>query len=274
MILAHSYEDAQRKYYHPDDVEEKDGRFVARTTGEILTQRVEKMSKSKLNVINPEDVIAQYGADAMRLYECFMGPLEGDRPWEMGGVDGVHRFLERAWRLVYIRPKGAAEEELNPALCDGKDAELEKVLHQSIQKITEDLEAHSFNTAIAQLMVFVNAATKCEQLPKEALRTFTQLLSPFAPHLAEELYEALGGQGGISDLPWPEYDAELVKEDLVEVPVQVNGKVRAMLKVPADATKQTLEEAALANDKVQAILEGKAPRKIIAVPGRIVSIVR
>jgi leucyl-tRNA synthetase len=274
MILAYSFRDQAGKYYSPEQVEKKEEDIFVKDTGTAVASRIEKMSKSRLNVINPDDVIGEYGADAMRLYECFMGPLEGDRPWEMGGVEGVFRFLERAWRLYFIVPKGEVQDILNPALNkDHQDRDLDKVLHQTIKKVEEDLANLSFNTAIAQMMVFVNEATKREQLPWSTLEEFVKILCSFAPHIAEELWKALGHDGSVALQAWPKVDESLLQEDTVEIPVQVNGKVRDVLTVAADLAVKELEAEALASEKVQKFLQGRPPRKVIAVPGKIVNIV-
>jgi leucyl-tRNA synthetase len=270
MILAYSYQDAQGKYYHPSDVSERDERFFADDV-ELETQ-VEKMSKSKLNVVNPDDVIGEYGADAMRLYELFMGPLEQQKPWQTTGVEGVYRFLQRTWRLIVDEHEGELAARLTDAAPDSEPA-LEKVLHRTIKKVQEDTEGLQMNTAISQMMIFVNEATQAKSLPKETASTFLRVLSPYAPHLCEELWSRLGMEGLVAHADWPDYDAALCVDDTITLVVQVNGKKRDELEVPKDADREELERLALASERTQRFLEGKEPRKVIVVPGRLVNIV-
>jgi len=273
MVLAYSYRDARGKYYHPSEVEElEDGRVLAVATGEALTSQVEKMSKSKLNVVNPDEVIDHYGADAMRLYEMFMGPLEVQKPWQMKGVEGVNRFLQRVWRLVVDDKSG----ELNLKLTDaaaGSEPELERALHKTIQKVTEDTSALRMNTAIAQMMIFVNQATASATLPRETATTFLRLLAPYAPHICEELWQRLGAGELIAHAVWPVHDEALCLDDMVPIVIQVNGKKRDELQVPKDADNATLERLALSSERVAKLLEGRAPRRVIVVAGRLVNIV-
>ncbi len=273
MVLAYSYRDARGKYYHPSEVEElEDGRVLAVATGETLTSQVEKMSKSKLNVVNPDEVIDRYGADAMRLYEMFMGPLEVQKPWQMKGVEGVNRFLQRVWRLVVDDRSG----ELNLKLTDaaaGSEPELERALHKTIQKVTEDTAALRMNTAIAQMMIFVNQATASATLPRNITTSFLRLLSPYAPHICEELWQRLGEGNLIAHAIWPVHNEALCLDDMVPIVIQVNGKKRDELSVPKDADNATLERLALSSERVAKLLEGRAPRRVIVVAGRLVNIV-
>ncbi len=275
MIHARSFVDANGRYYLPEDVEERGkDQFVVKATGEALSSRIEKMSKSRLNVVSPDQVIADYGADSMRLYEVFMGPLDGSMPWQMEGVDGVRRFLDRAWRLYFINPKGSTSDQPNPAIdASHQDEALTKVLHKTIKKVTEDLDEMAFNTAVAQMMVFVNEATGKDKLPKDVMEDFAKLLAPFAPHIAEEMWESLGNAASIADAQWPKFDEALTVDNTIEIAVQINGKVRDTIAVARDLDKAAIEAQALASEKVQAHLEGKPPRKVIVVPGRIVNIV-
>ena len=272
MILAYSYRDAAGKYYHPDEIEERDGVHVVRKTGVPVDAQIEKMSKSKLNVVNPDDVIERYGADAMRLYELFMGPLEVQKPWQMQGVEGVNRFLHRVWRLVVDPKTGALNPRITEAPPESAEA-LNRVLHKTIKKVASDTEQLQMNTAIAQMMIFVNEATTAETLPREILSAFLRLLAPYAPHLCEELWERLGGGDLISLAPWPVHDEALCIDDLITVVVQVNGKKREELEVPRDISKEDLERMALESDKVRKWMEGKEPRRVIVVPGRLVNVV-
>jgi leucyl-tRNA synthetase len=239
-------------------------------TDEPLQSLTEKMSKSRGNVINPDDVVREYGADTLRLYEMFMGPLDVVKPWNMRDVAGVHRFLNRVWR-VFIDENA----ELRPNLREEKgSAELERALHRCVKKVSDDLDAMAFNTAISAMMVFINECTRDpSKLGKGQAERFLQLLSPFAPHIAEELWETLGHSGSLAYEPWPTYDEAMLHEAEIEIPVQISGKLRARIRVPADATPEQVEEAALADEKVKGLIEGKTVRKVIVVPGRLVNIV-
>ncbi|MBM3859475.1 MAG: leucine--tRNA ligase [Verrucomicrobia bacterium] len=228
--------------------------------GMILGEDNRKMSKSWGNVINPDDVVREYGADTLRLYEMFMGPLEATKPWSMEGVQGIYRFLGRVWRLY----EELDDSSPSPALL--------KVLHQTIKKVGEDIEALAFNTAISQMMIFVNEVTAQQSRPRTVLEPFVLLLAPYAPHLAEELWQILGHTKSLACEPWPTYDPALLVEDTVEIVVQVNGKVRARLTVSAKATKEELEKLALAHADVQPFLAGKQVKKVIVVPGKLVNI--
>jgi len=237
--------------------------------GMILGENNEKMSKSKGNVVNPDDIVESHGADTLRLYEMFMGPLEASIAWSTKGLDGARRFLDRVWRLFVAENGG-----LNPNIVDEPASDtLERVYHQTVKKVTEDYEALRFNTAISQLMVFINEAYKAEQMKKEYMEGFVKLLSPVCPHIGEELWQRLGHTDTIAYEPWPAYDEAKLVEDVVEIVVQINGKVRAKLNVPADLSKEALEERALADEKIKEQLSGKTVRKVIAVPGKLVNIV-
>ncbi len=246
--------------------------------GVILGEDNQKMSKSRGNIVNPDDVIDQYGADAFRCYEMFMGPLEQMKPWSMRGVEGVARFLARVWRL-FMRENQAGEWELSPAV---QDVDLmkaqQKIVHATIKKVTADIEALSFNTAIAQMMIFVNAFTNAESLPISAMRTFLILLNPFAPHIASELWEKLNAKfkdvrGDIAKQAWPTYDERLLAEDEVEIVIQVNGKVRDRIRLSTLATEDEIKAAALANPKIQQRIAGSTIRKIVVVPKKLINIV-
>lgn len=236
--------------------------------GMILGENNEKMSKSRGNVVNPDDVINQYGADTLRLYEMFMGPLDASIAWNENGLEGSRKFLDRVWRLI-VDENGKMRDRIT-TFNDGK---LSKVYHQTVKKVTEDFEQLHFNTAISQLMVFVNEAYKADALPYEYVEGFVQLLAPIAPHIGEELWSILGNDHGISYVPWPTYDESALVEDEIEVVFQVNGKVRAKAMVPADAEKAVLEQLAQENGLVQEQLQGKTIRKVIVVPNKLVNIV-
>ncbi|MBO9130900.1 leucine--tRNA ligase [Bacillus sp. 165] len=236
--------------------------------GMILGSNNEKMSKSKGNVVNPDDIVASHGADTLRLYEMFMGPLDASIAWSENGLDGSRRFLDRVWRL-FVQENGA----LNDKITDGNEEVLEKVYHQTVKKVTEDFEALRFNTAISQMMVFINDAYKAPVLPKTYMEGFVKLLAPVAPHISEELWSMLGNSDTITYASWPAYDEAKLVEDEVEIVVQINGKVKAKLSVAKDATKEHIEQVALENEKVKGQIEGKTVRKVIAVPGKLVNIV-
>jgi leucyl-tRNA synthetase len=272
MILAYSYQDARGKYYHPSEVEELDGGAVARATGETLMAQVEKMSKSRLNVVSPDEVIDQYGADAMRLYELFMGPLEQVKPWHMSGVEGVYRFLQRVWRLVVDERSGGPSDRLSDAAPETEPA-LNRVLHATIAKVLEDTESMRFNTAISQMMIFVNEATTSATLPRQIVGSFLRVLSPYAPHVAEELWSRLGHAELIAHASWPAHDESLCIEQVITLVVQVNGKRRDTIDVARDVDRRTVEELALKTPGAERSLEGRVPRKIVVVPGRLVNIV-
>lgn len=236
--------------------------------GMILGENNEKMSKSRGNVVNPDDVVKQYGADTLRLYEMFMGPLDASIAWSENGLEGSRKFLDRVWRLI-VDENG----KLRDRITTFNDGKLDKVYNQTVKKVTEDFENLHFNTAISQMMVFVNEAYKADALPYAYIEGFVQLLAPIAPHIAEELWEILGNEGGISYVPWPTFDEAALVESEVEIVCQINGKVRAKLMVPVDSSKEALEELALANEQVKEQIAGKTVRKMIAVPNKLVNIV-
>lgn len=248
--------------------------------GLIMGEDGQKMSKSRGNVVNPDDVVKEYGADALRLYEMFMGPLEQVKPWSMKGVEGVYRFLARVWRLV-MEQNAEGEWSVSAALQDvPADKQVTKVLHETIKKCGEDIEKLSFNTAIAQMMVCTNAFTAAAVKPASAIVTFLKVLGPFAPHLAEELntriaskFPELAVTGLLSDTTWPTYDPAALIEDEVEIVFQVNGKLRDKARVAIQATKEEIEKIALASPRVQEFMEGKPIKKLIVVPGKLVNIV-
>src|SRR6516162_2178380 len=216
-----------------DQIVKERGQTLLKGTKIELIGRADKMSKARGNVINPDDVVNEYGADSLRLYEMFMGPLEATKPWSMRGVDGVYRFLSRVWRL-FIDDR-AEEVRLDKSVQNiDPDRDTLRKLHQTIQKVTDDLDGMRFNTAIAAMMELTNHLTKLDVRPRSVLEPFVLILSPFAPHLAEELWRALGGQNTLAYEPWPKFDPTLTRADEIEVPVQVNGKKRSVLTVPAD----------------------------------------
>jgi leucyl-tRNA synthetase len=256
--------------YDLGHVSTKEPFMKLRHQGIILGEEGRKMSKSRGNVVNPDDVVAQYGADAMRLFEMFMGPLEEIKPWSTRGVEGVFRFLNRVWRL-YMDEEG----HLNPRLlsADQPTPALERVYHATVKKVGEDIDALRFNTAIAQLMIFINEAMKSDERPRGVLEPFMLLLAPFAPHLAEEIWAALGHHQSLTYEPWPAFDPVKIASDTVEVVLQVNGKVRSKLTVPLDAPDDVLQREALADENVRRHVEGKTVVKTIVVKNKIVNLV-
>ncbi|PCJ54688.1 MAG: hypothetical protein COA73_14210 [Candidatus Hydrogenedentota bacterium] len=269
MILANSFKDDNGKYYYPNQVEKSGQDWKVSDSGTTVQTQVEKMSKSKYNVVNPDDVISKYGADSMRLYEMFMGPLDRDKPWTDEGVHGVNRFLKRAWGL-FVSEDGELSSKIQ---TDGGSPELEKKLHQTIKAVTYDIENLQFNTAIARLMEFVNDAKKQDVIQRDWAESFVLLLAPMAPHIAEELWARLGHEDTLSYAPWPQYDESLLVEDTIEIPVQVNGKLRGRVTIPSDADKATMLDTAKADPKVAEHIEGKTIIKEIVVPGKMVNLV-
>jgi leucyl-tRNA synthetase len=239
--------------------------------GMILGENGEKMSKARGNVVNPDDVVREHGADSLRLFEMFMGPLEAVKPWQMNGVVGVYKFLARAWRLIV---DDGEEFKLNHTVTDvAPDKDTLRVLHRTIQKVTEDTDGLRFNTAIAAMMEFVNHVTKLEVRPRGVVEPFVLLLAPYAPHVAEELWRALGHSNTLAYEPWPTFDPALTKQDEIEVPVQVNGKLKARLKVPAEVADKDLEAAAMADEAVKTAIAGKAIKMVKVVPRKLVNVV-
>jgi len=247
------------------------------------------MSKSLKNVVNPDDVIAEYGADTFRLYEMFMGPLEASKPWNTQDVPGVHRFLHRVWRLMEPIDRDSFEENMHIVGEDRAQPDIESKLHRLIKKVGEDIEAMKFNTAIAAMMDFVNAVYKCTYtvkppnsptkhivqafLSQSQLKRFVLVLAPFAPHIAEELWQRLGHGESLAREPWPGYDEERTADETIELPVQVNGKVRARISVPAGAADDDVIAAAIAHGRIAELTAGKQVVKTIVVPGRLVNVV-
>ncbi|MHC2455034.1 leucyl-tRNA synthetase family protein [Rhizobium leguminosarum] len=266
MILAHSYRDAAGRYYAPSSVVEEQGRWFA---GPVEVQRaVEKMSKSRLNVVNPDDVVDQFGADALRLYEMFMGPLDAAKPWQTAGVIGVRRFLERAWRIVCDESDGLASAVREAA----PSPQLLCLRHQTVKTVTADIEAMRFNTGVSRLMELANALTVEAARPREVVETFVLLLAPFAPHIAEELWSKLGHGETLTWVSWPTFDPAMIEMETREYVVQINGKVRHRFEAAADLGEALLA-AARSKPAVMALLDGRMVVKEVLVPGRLVNFV-
>ncbi|MBO0438795.1 leucine--tRNA ligase [Candidatus Enterococcus ikei] len=268
MILGQSFRDSRGVLVPTNMVEKRDGIWVNIETGEALEEAPAKMSKSLKNVVNPDDVVEKYGADTLRMYEMFMGPLDASIAWSENGLEGSRKFLDRVWRLIVDE-----NNKMRDRITTVNDGRLTKVYNQTVKKATEDMENLHFNTAISQLMVFVNEANKVDVLPYEYIEGFVQLLAPIAPHIGEELWSILGNEDSLTNAPWPTYDEAALIEDEVEVVFQVNGKVRAKLNIARGLSKEELEEKALATEEIQSFIEGKTVRKVIVVPDKLVNIV-
>jgi leucyl-tRNA synthetase len=245
-------------------VKEEDGKFFHAQTGEELKQIVAKMSKSLKNVINPDDVVKNFGADSLRLYEMFIGPLEATKPWTELGVKGVFGFLGRVYRFF---------ADLNNIHQEEEDPEIIKSLHQTIKKTQHDVEGLRFNTAISQMMIFTNNSIKKGRISQQTATTFARVLAPFAPHLAEELWMIHGGEPTITDQPFPEYNEEYLKEDVFEYPVSFNGKLRFKLELPLSLPEEAVKQQVLEHESAAKWLNGGKPIKIIVVKGRIINVV-
>ena len=256
-----------------EDAEKSGDDFLLKANDSIrIDSRAYKMSKSRGNVVNPDDIVSNYGADSLRLYEMFMGPLEQSKPWSMNGVSGVKNFLDRVWRMLI--EKEPEENTLHSAVVDIEPTdEQTRTLHKTIKAVTQDIETLSFNTAIARMMEFTNFFTRQDQRPKSIMESFVLLLSPFAPHIAEELWKTLGHDKSLAHEAWPQYDKALTVDASVEVPVQIMGKIKAKIMVPTGTSKDDLLALAKADPKIAGLLEGKTIRKEIAVPDRLVNIV-
>ena len=256
-----------------EQVEKRGDLFVLRDRPEIRVEsRAHKMSKSRGNVVNPDMIVREFGADSLRLYEMFMGPLEQVKPWSMAGVSGVRGFLDRVWRMVVDERSeslvlNAAVQRVPPT------DEQNRMIHRTIQAVTRDLERMEFNTAIARMMEFVNFFTKESVRPLEGMESFVLLLSPFAPHLGEELWHLLGHTSSLAYEPWPQYVEALTVDSTIEVPVQVCGKLRSKVSVPADCSPADLEAAANADPRIAEWIQGKQLIKTVVVPGRLVNFV-
>ncbi len=273
MILGISHRDDAGRFYAPAEVEYRDGKPFAKGSGVPLSAREEKMSKSRLNVVNPDDVIAEYGADSLRLYEMFMGPLEAVKPWQTNGVKGVAGFLDRAWNLLIDSATGS----LSAAICDIDESEtsdaLRREINITVHKLTGDIENLRFNTSIAKMMEFVNLAKKEERIPRTIAEKFVLVLSPFAPHIAEELWQRLGHRESLAYHPWPVADEAWLEADTVTMTVHINGKRRAELTISRELDQAAIEGIARETDGVADKLAGLAIKKVIFVPGKLVNFI-
>ncbi|MFI3258384.1 MAG: leucine--tRNA ligase, partial [Spirochaetales bacterium] len=265
MITAYAFQRANKTLVPVDEVQPVEGSpddFEEIATGEKLARVIAKMSKSLKNVINPDDVIKEFGADSVRMYEMFMGPLEVSKPWNTQGILGVHRFLEKVWTVS------------EKALTDDCSAETEKLLHKSIKKITNDTKSLNFNTAISQMMIFINEVSKLPELPRNAWMQFVKMFSVYAPHVGEELWEKLGvSTGTIAYETWPTWDESLCKDDTCTVVIQINGKLRDKFDIAVNTDKVILEKIAMESDVTKRFIEGKTVVKVIVVPNKLVNIV-
>ena len=242
--------------------------------GLILGEDGQKMSKSRGNVVNPDDVVRAYGADSLRLYEMFMGPLEQVKPWQMKGVEGVYRFLARVWRVAF-EEKPDASTAISPKIQDlpCADPELLRTVHETIKKVGEDIEKLSFNTAIAQMMICTNAFTQADIVPRAEFLQFLTVLNPFAPHITEEIAARLGHNTMLCETPWPAYDEAALIRNEIDFIIQVNGKLRERLRLAPDVDEEGAKAAALASPKVREQTEGKTLRKVVFVPGKLLNLV-
>ncbi len=269
MIHAQSYRDEAGKYYYVEQVEKSGDGFVTKEGGKPIKTRLEKMSKSRYNVVNPDDMCASYGADSLRLYELFMGPLEDGCEWETSGVAGTRRFLDRAWRLLM------SGEEVSDKVTDEvvENKPVERALHEAIRHVTDAIDSLRFNTAISSMMVFVNEATKAKKVSRVWLKDFVRILAPFAPHLAEEMWKRLGSETSLTFEPWPKFDENKLKLDTITLAVQVCGKMRGKIEVPAGVTKEEALELAKQESNIAKHLEGKTLKREIYVPNRLINFV-
>jgi leucyl-tRNA synthetase len=261
-VLSYSYQDGMGRYHEVSEVDFRGEEAFLKATGEKLKVTVEKMAKTKLNGVNPDDVVNDHGADVLRLYEMFMGDFELPKPWDPRAMEGMTRFLKRVWRLI---------EEHDAAKAPADDPHL-RLRHKTIKRVTHDLEAMKFNTAIAALMEYVNELT-AKGATREDLVTLVKLVGPYAPHLGDEAWEKLGEKAFLVQAAWPKHDEALTIDAVVTLAVQVNGKLRGSLDAARDATEAQIRELALAIPNVAKHLEGKTVRKVIVVPGKIVNIV-
>lgn len=262
LIVARSYQNSSHAYVEPENVEERNGKFFDKRTGEELKSQIDKMSKSKLNGISPDDVIEDYGADSLRLYEMFMGPLDKEKVWSSDAVSGCRRFLNRFYDMA-----------ISPKVTDEQSEEATKLGHRLLHGVSEDLESLQFNTAIAKMMEFMNSFTKLPTYPKDVIKMATQALAPFAPHLAEEVWEHLGSKEPLSYAPWPKVDSKYLTDDVITYVVQINGKLRGRFDLPKDQTQEVILEAAKQQPNIAKMIDGQSIEKVIFVPNKLLNIV-
>lgn len=270
MILGLSYKDARGALVPNDQVIAKDGKYFSKETGEELSQIPAKMSKSLKNVVNPDDIIRDFGADSLRLYEMFMGPLDQVKPWDTQGVQGVNRFLAKCWRLIVAQNENVLQDNIRDIACD---AETETLMHQTIRKLGEDIESLNFNTGISQMMVYVNHLSRLKEVPKAAAEALVLVLAPYAPHIAEELWSILGHSDCIANAQWPEFDAQKCEVARIKMAVQVVGKTRGTIEIDRNASDDDIVKAAQAIPAVAKQLDGKTIVKTIIVLGRILNFI-
>ena len=269
MLTSFAYQRADKSLVPATLVEERDGTYFEIESNKEVTQVIAKMSKSLRNVVNPDAVIEEYGADTLRLYEMYMGPLEASAPWNTRDIVGVHRFLQRVWRLAINEEDGIARSEL-----DSKpDANVERALHATVKKVTEDIPKLAHNTAIASMIEFVNVATSEGSITRDQLQTFVTILSPFAPHIAQEIYSKICGSGYVSMQEWPSFNPDLLLEETIEIPVQIMGKVRGRISVPMNANDDVVEQLAIQDEQIKPLLSNVTVRKVIIIPNKIINIV-
>jgi len=258
--------DIEKFKAHPLYSDYKDAEFILEDGKYIVGREVEKMSKSKYNVVNPDDICNEYGADTLRLYEMFLGPLEQAKPWNTAGITGVYGFLKKLWRLYFD------DNGLN-ITNDEPTADMYKSLHKTIKKVTEDIENFSFNTSVSQFMICVNELSQQKCHHRAILEPLAVLVSPYAPHIAEELWSALGHEGSIATVAFPKFEEKYLVESEKEYPVSFNGKMRFTIKLPLDLTAAQIEEIVMADERTQNQLQGRTPNKVIIVPGKIINLV-
>ena len=281
MITAYAYRDKRGMYVHYDNIDFRADVVRHKDTGEELRASVEKMSKALKNVVNPDRIIQEYGADTLRLYEMYMGPLEASKPWNTRDIIGPHRFLQRVWRLVVVPSSEPGAQatgpsgnwRTNPKITAQRNEELERLLHKTIKKVQEDIDRFAMNTAIAQMIVWSNEAQKAASIGRDQIERFLLVLAPFAPHICEELWQRLGHGDSITVEAWPTYDEQLTIDATTEIAVQVNGKLRGRITVSSDATDDQVVEAAKADEAIAGVLGGKAVRRAIVVKGRLVNLI-
>jgi len=259
-ILSHSKKWRPR-YKNAHFINEDDGTFK-------VSREVEKMSKSKYNVVNPDDICDQYGADTLRMYEMFLGPLEQAKPWNTAGITGVHSFLKKLWKLYH-----SGNDNSFAAVDTAASKDSLKTLHKTIKKVEEDIENFSFNTSVSTFMIAVNELTAQNCNSREILEPLAVLISPYAPHIAEELWSKLGHESSIATAPFPKFEEKHLVESSKEYPISFNGKMRFTMELPLDLSKEDIEAAVMAHEKTEHYLEGRTPKKVIVVPGKIVNIV-